>query len=181
MAPIIQLDHLLRAWVVAHRVAPLNGVMLALSAIGRGGTVFVAIALALTIARRRARDFVQVGLAIACASILSDSILKPIVERPRPFVTMPQATVLGARPEGASFPSGHSTNAFAGAVTLTALAPAAAPAWWTLAAAIAYSRVYVGVHYPGDVVAGALLGAAVGLLVATAMSRWWRRGPARRT
>jgi membrane-associated phospholipid phosphatase len=60
-------------------------------------------------------------------------------------------------------PSGHAATSFAGAVVLTYLLPRAAPFLFLLAAAIAFSRVYVGVHYPSDVVAGAALGAAVAL------------------
>jgi undecaprenyl-diphosphatase len=60
-------------------------------------------------------------------------------------------------------PSGHASTSFAGAVVLTALVRRAAPALFVLALLVAVSRVYVGVHYPLDVVAGAALGAAVGL------------------
>ena len=63
---------------------------------------------------------------------------------------------------GYSLPSGHAATAFAGAVALSYLWRRAAPLFFLLAAAIAYSRVYVGVHYPGDVLLGAAIGAAVG-------------------
>jgi undecaprenyl-diphosphatase len=77
-------------------------------------------------------------------------------------MTVPQADpLIGAG--GWSFPSGHATTAFAGAVALSYLWRRAAPLFFLLAAAIAFSRVYVGVHYPGDVLAGAALGSLVGL------------------
>jgi membrane-associated phospholipid phosphatase len=60
-------------------------------------------------------------------------------------------------------PSGHAATSFAGAVILSYFLPRSAPYVFLLAAAIAFSRIYVGVHYPSDVVAGAALGAAVGL------------------
>ncbi|HET6658222.1 MAG TPA: phosphatase PAP2 family protein [Gaiellaceae bacterium] len=88
--------------------------------------------------------------------------VKAGVERPRPTRTIPQADpLMGA--SGWSFPSGHAATAFAGAVALTYLWRRGAPLFFLLAAAIAFSRVYVGVHYPGDVVAGAALGTVVGL------------------
>ena len=88
--------------------------------------------------------------------------VKAGVERPRPTRTIPQADpLMGA--SGWSFPSGHAATAFAGAVALTYLWRRGAPLFFLLAAAIAFSRVYVGVHDPGDVVAGAALGTVVGL------------------
>jgi undecaprenyl-diphosphatase len=60
-------------------------------------------------------------------------------------------------------PSGHAATSFAGAVILTYLLPRGAPLFFLLASAIAFSRVYVGVHYVADVIVGALLGTAVGL------------------
>jgi membrane-associated phospholipid phosphatase len=88
--------------------------------------------------------------------------IKAGVERPRPSMTVPQADpLIGAG--GWSFPSGHATTAFAGAVALTYLWRRGAPLFLLLAAAIAFSRVYVGVHYPGDVLAGAALGSLIGL------------------
>lgn len=171
MASLVDLDHVARAFVVAHRWAPLDGVMLALGVIGYAGAVFAAAALCLSIARRRAHDIVQVGLALLLAWIVSDRVIKPAVGRPRPFVATPAVRVIGPHPHGASFPSGHATSAFAAAATLARLAPGGAPAWWVLAAAIAYSRVYVGVHYPGDVLAGALLGLLLAPLARTVGDR----------
>jgi undecaprenyl-diphosphatase len=73
--------------------------------------------------------------------------------------------VVGARPVTYSFPSGHACSAFAGAWVLTLMWRRIAPLLWTLAALIAFSRVYIGVHYPLDVLAGALVGLAVGAIV----------------
>jgi membrane-associated phospholipid phosphatase len=64
---------------------------------------------------------------------------------------------------GYSMPSGHAATAFAGAVALAYLWRRGAAWFFLLAAAIAFSRVYVGVHYPGDVLVGAALGSVVGL------------------
>ena len=110
----------------------------------------------------------SVGFAVllTAASVWTADVLvlavKAGVERPRPATTIPQADpLMGAG--GWSFPSGHAATAFAGAVALTYLWRRGAPLFFLLAAAIAFSRVYVGVHYPGDVVAGAALGTVVGL------------------
>lgn len=73
-------------------------------------------------------------------------------------------------PHSGSFPSGHTSVAFACATVLTAIAPGLAAPLFVLAAAIGFSRLYVGVHYPLDVVGGAALGVLVGLAV-TALRR----------
>lgn len=89
--------------------------------------------------------------------------LKGVFDRPRPFERLAEVDPLLGATVGASMPSGHASTSFAGAVVLTALVGRAIPALFALAVVVAFSRVYVGVHYPLDIVAGAALGAAVGL------------------
>jgi undecaprenyl-diphosphatase len=69
-----------------------------------------------------------------------------------------------ALPSSSSFPSSHAAMSVAAAFALTRARPEQAPLWWAAAAAMAASRVYVGAHRPGDVVAGAALGAATGAM-----------------
>ena len=158
--------------------------MVMLSAIGRGGLVWLAVGAALAALRRiPLTGFLRLAIAILIAATLTDRVIKPLVGRPRPFTTSraAAAALLGPRPDDASFPSGHSANAFAGAAVLFVETGTAAAAWFGLAAAIAFSRVYVGVHYPLDVVAGALVGLLSAAIVLKAGARNWRpraRAPA---
>jgi undecaprenyl-diphosphatase len=158
---LLQLDGVARAWVVAHRVRALDGVMWALSAVGEGGMIWVAIAAALVLVKRLTlAGLARVALSILLASLVVNQVLKPAIGRDRPFVVVPDVLVIGPSPADRSFPSGHAGNSFAAATALTRVAPAGTAAWWTLAVLIAYSRVYLGVHYPLDVLAGALVGIA---------------------
>jgi membrane-associated phospholipid phosphatase len=77
-------------------------------------------------------------------------------ERPAP------ADAMISLPSSSSFPSSHAAMSIAAAFALSRAQPDLAPVWWTAAVAMAASRVYVGAHRPGDVVAGAALGAVTG-------------------
>ncbi|MGE0812083.1 MAG: phosphatase PAP2 family protein [Vicinamibacterales bacterium] len=106
-------------------------------------------------------------LAIALTYGATVGVVKPLVQRDRPNVAgLVTARTVEAMPStDPSFPSGHAATAVAGALAGTAMVPALRVSLWVLATAMAYSRVYVGVHYPSDVLAGAVLGAACAFLV----------------
>ena len=124
--------------------------------------MFLAIALVLAIVWRRPAVFLQVAIADALALVIS-AALRTAFDRERPalFYTHPKALV--HVPASGSIPSGHAAAAFACATALAFFAPRAAPLLFLLATAIAFSRVYVGVHYPLDVIAGAAIGIAIAI------------------
>jgi undecaprenyl-diphosphatase len=166
-------DHFLRAWVVTHRIHALDGVMWTLSAVGRGGLVWMLIGAGLAVwGRLTWRDFGRLALAVVIAALVTNQVLKPVLQRERPFVGTPAVPVIGGLPSDASFPSGHATNAFAGAFALARMAPGGRVFWWLLAIATAYSRVYLGVHYPSDVIAGGLVGVACAALALRVTRRY---------
>jgi undecaprenyl-diphosphatase len=148
--------------------------MWTLSAIGRGGTIWLAIEAAVAWWRSKWSDFAALAVALLITTIAADRIVKPVVHRMRPFDAIPGVAVIGGRPHDPSFPSGHAANAFAGAVLLSSTSPRGRMAWLAIAVAIAYSRVYLGVHYPSDVAGGALIGAVCGAAVVfvRAHRRW---------
>jgi undecaprenyl-diphosphatase len=132
--------------------------------VGFAGLVWIALApLVAYLAKRN----VLFATALTATCVWSADLialgLKAATDRARPLETIPQADPLLGATVGQSMPSGHAATSFAGAVILSYLRPRSAPYLFLLAAAIAFSRVYVGVHYPSDVVAGAVLGAVVGL------------------
>ncbi len=103
-------------------------------------------------------------VAIAIAAAVANGPAKLLVRRRRPF--SPSHPTLIRTPRSTSFPSGHSAAAFAFATAACAELPVLAPALVPLAGAVAYSRVYTGVHYPSDVAAGVGIGIGSGLLAA---------------
>jgi undecaprenyl-diphosphatase len=114
------------------------------------------------------------GLAALVAGLASSEVLKSLVMQPRPFLSLPDVRLLVSPPSSYSFPSVNATYAFAassGASLTARRLLGRLPVWgWgflALAVAVSYSRVYVGVHYPGDVLGGAIIGMSIGWLVAS--------------
>jgi undecaprenyl-diphosphatase len=105
---------------------------------------------------------------------MTSGLLKVWIERDRPPLANPEPATLVDLPSTYSFPSGHATVAFACATVLALAVPRLALPLYVLAALVAFSRVYVGVHYPLDVLAGAVLGVALALLV-RGIGRFLRR------
>jgi len=116
------------------------------------------------------------ALAVFVADLLANG-LKLVTDRPRPYVANPDQDPLTTAALELSFPSGHAATAFAGATALYRFLPHRAVPLYLLAAAIAWSRVYVGVHYPSDVLVGAALGVATTLLLLLAIRRLSPRVP----
>lgn len=144
----------------------LDPIMLILTALGTGAAQ-MAISLALTTLgwHRNNLRLKQAGYAgvIACtAACLVIAICKSIWSRPRPLLTLFEVRVVGDPLFTNSFPSGHTLTAWAVAVACSAFVPKLRLILFPLAALIGISRVYVGAHFPLDVIFGALLGALVG-------------------
>lgn len=125
-------------------------------------------------ARRLPLTAMAGGLAATLASS-ANSALKEAFDRERPPVADPSFDALVAIPASDSFPSGHAATAFAAATAISALEPRLARPLLVLAALVAFSRVYLGVHFPFDVLAGAAFGASIGIA-----SAWIVRAAGRR-
>jgi undecaprenyl-diphosphatase len=139
----------------------------ALTLAGSFGIVWLLLAVAISgFSWTRPWLWTRVGAAILIAESVS-AVLKGWIDRDRPPLQNPDPEPLVQLPVTHSFPSGHATVAFACATVLALAVPRLRVPFFALAALIAFSRVYVGVHYPFDVLAGAVLG--VGLATALRM------------
>jgi membrane-associated phospholipid phosphatase len=133
----------------------------------------IAAAIAMSGGRRGRRAAMEGALAIGVTSAAINLGAKPLARRARPRPAGPGlAEGRGVRmPESASFPSGHAASAFAFAYAVGRHLPGLAVPLRMLAGGVAYSRVHTGVHYPGDVVIGSILGAGTAAMVAAACDR----------
>jgi membrane-associated phospholipid phosphatase len=134
----------------------------ALGKLGEYGAIWLAIGIVMAfVDSDNGEDWVVAGILGPVAVVLNFGV-KLIVRRPRPVLEgLPP---LGGAPSSLSFPSAHATASFACATAMTRIAPEAA-LLFVLAAGIAACRPYLGMHYPSDVLAGAILGTGLGLVV----------------
>lgn len=163
------------------RSGPMDFLMVLVTYAGGLGAVWLAVALAYLLRGGSAgrRIGLSIIVAIAIAFVVGDLVMKPLVARLRPCNVDVAVQLLVARPQDFSFPSGHASAA-AAATTILFLARSR----WRMSAAalaslIAFSRLYLFVHYPTDVVAGAILGILCGLFAWHAYDRVVARLPTR--
>lgn len=140
----------------------LDAAMPWISRLGNAGLIWIVLTLILLLIPKYRRT----GLTLACALLLDllccNLILKPLIARIRPCDVNTAVTLLIARPKDYSFPSGHTAASFA---AVSALFFSRSRLWLpalALAVLISFSRLYLYVHWPSDVLAGALLGAVLG-------------------
>jgi undecaprenyl-diphosphatase len=112
--------------------------------------------------------------ALYLATYTVEIPIKRYFRRRRPFISIVRAIVVGRKPGSYSFPSGHSAAAFAGATLLQASYPRARSVLFAIALLVAFSRVYLGAHYPGDVLSGSVAGAGLARAYRTLLDRFFR-------
>lgn len=151
------------------RLPVLNEIMIGITTLGNGGVFWIAAAIALLLVKKTRKCGVQCAIAMLLTLLVVNVALKPLVARTRPYELIEGLNILISRPHDFSFPSGHAANSFSCAWVMFRKLPKrlGVPAL-ILAVLIALSRLYVGVHFPTDVLGGAaiaILLAEVGMLL----------------
>lgn len=155
----------------------LDRMMLFLTTIGEAGMVWIAISLVLVCFPKTRRCGISMMISMVLTYVVGNLLLKNLVARPRPCEVDQSVKLLVKFPWDYSFPSGHTMNGFTAATTIFLSYKKAGLAAYVLAAAVAFSRMYLFVHFPTDVAGGILVGAAAAVMVYFAMKRVCAKRP----
>lgn len=131
--------------------------------IGSAGFIWMSIGSAMFLSKKYRRSGLVLSCTIAAEVFLNHLLVKNITDRPRPCDLDPVTPLIIRRPVGTSMPSGHTLTSVTAAAFLTKETPEFSCLAIPLAACISFSRMYLYVHYPSDVLVGALLGIGAGL------------------
>lgn len=174
-------------WIAAHlHCSFLDAVMPVITAMGNGGIFWIALAVVFIIIPKYRKAGLSMGLALLMGLLVCNLTLKPLVARMRPYDYQLEyfgksISLLIATPHDFSFPSGHTIASFEGAVALLLYDRKLGIPATVLAVLIAFSRLYLYVHYPTDVLISVALGIGFALLGSFLVNQGYKLWEKRKT
>ncbi len=166
-------DFLILDFIWAHfRCSFLDAVLPFFSMLGNGGALWLGLTLGLLLFKKHRKHGVILLIGLALGFVLVSLLLKPLVARPRPSWLSPEMLHLIQNPSDYSFPSGHTMSSFTAAFLLLKFRPRLGFAALPVAILMAFSRLYLYVHFPSDVLFSILLSALTSFLVIKATKKW---------
>lgn len=165
------IDFSILYWIQDHIVCEvLTPIMNAITTSGNGGIIWIILCVILICFKKTRWIGIAAAISLALVGILNNEIIKPIVERPRPFLQQ-ELELLIAAPGGFSFPSGHTSSSFAVATAVFLKNKKIGIPALMFAALVGFSRLYFFVHFPSDVFVGMLEGIFVAIAVTFAIDK----------
>ncbi len=170
---ITQIDFAILNFIQNNIANPINdAIMRFITHLGDAGAIWIFITIGLLVFKKTRKAGLCLGVSLLATAIIGNVVLKNIFARTRPFIEANFDIIINP-PAGYSFPSGHTSSSFAAATAISLQCKKWAIPVFLLAALISFSRMYLYVHYPSDVIAGAILGIAVSILTHKLMCKKW--------
>ena len=155
----------------------LDDIMIFVSSLGNKGKIWIAIGVLFLLFGLKNKKWRRGGLmvlfSLAANFLACNVVLKPLIDRTRPYYVL-GLTYIVAKESEFSFPSGHTSASFAAATAIYAINRKWGIAAYIFAAVMGFSRLYLGVHFPTDVLCGAIVGTAAAKAVLWCMRKWQR-------
>lgn len=142
----------------------MDKIMIFITTLGDKGIIWIIMGMILLSMKKYRKVGFTLLIALLVNALIGEGILKNIVQRPRAFITYPDISIIINPPSSFSFPSGHTASSFAAATVLGYYFKKWNYLFYFFASLIAFSRLYLFVHYPSDVIVGIILGITCGLL-----------------
>lgn len=172
METIYNFDNAILDFIQTHmRTGLLDSIVPYLTKLGDGGIFWIIIAIVFIISKKYRLNGIKLGISLLLCLIIGNITLKPLIARIRPFDINTGIELLISRPTDFSFPSGHTMSSFAAAIIIYNANKKMGIASLILAVLIAFSRLYLYVHFPSDILAGMVIGTAISFTVIKLVDR----------